>query len=58
MSLWYGTRVLAPSVWSHATAGSARPIAWLRVGALATLVLALRLPAAARATRGCSSLIA
>ncbi|HVF33783.1 MAG TPA: MFS transporter [Candidatus Saccharimonadia bacterium] len=40
MSLWYGTRVVAPGVWSHYTERSARPIAWLRAGtvlALATL---------------------
>lgn len=39
MSLWYGTRVVAPGIWSHATAGSARPIAWLRGGTLATLLM-------------------
>ncbi len=37
MSLWYATRVLAPSVWGSATARAARPILWLRAGALATL---------------------
>jgi PPP family 3-phenylpropionic acid transporter len=37
MSLWYATRVLAPSLWGSATARSARPIRWLRGGALATL---------------------
>lgn len=39
MSLWYGTRVFAPSIWSHYTARSARPIAWLRAGTLLALVL-------------------
>ncbi len=37
MSLWYATRVLAPSLWGAATARAARPILWLRAGALATL---------------------
>lgn len=37
MSLWYATRVLAPSAWGSATARAARPIRWLRGGALATL---------------------
>ncbi len=37
MSLWYGSRVLAPSLWGSATARAARPILWLRAGALATL---------------------
>jgi PPP family 3-phenylpropionic acid transporter len=37
MSLWYATRVLAPSLWGSATARAARPILWLRAGALATL---------------------
>ncbi len=37
MSLWYATRVLAPSVWGSATARAARPIHWLRGGAAATL---------------------
>ncbi len=37
MSLWYATRVFAPSLWGAATARAARPIRWLRAGALATL---------------------
>ena len=37
MSLWYATRVLAPSLWGAATARAQRPILWLRAGALATL---------------------
>ncbi len=37
MSLWYATRVFAPSLWGSATARAARPIRWLRGGALATL---------------------
>lgn len=38
MSLWYATRVLAPSLWGAATARAVRPILWLRGGALATLL--------------------
>jgi PPP family 3-phenylpropionic acid transporter len=38
MSLWYGMRVVAPGVWSHYTLASTRPIAWLRLGAAATLL--------------------
>ena len=38
MSLWYGTRVFAPGVWSALTQRSPRPILWLRMGAIATLV--------------------
>lgn len=37
MSLWYATRVLAPSLWGSASARSPHPIRWLRAGALATL---------------------
>lgn len=37
MSLWYATRVLAPSLWGAATARATRPIVWLRTGAVATL---------------------
>jgi len=39
MSLWYGTRVVAPALWSMLTAQSARPIVWLRIGTLASFVL-------------------
>ncbi|HET9482707.1 MAG TPA: MFS transporter [Xanthomonadales bacterium] len=38
MSLWYGTRIVSPTVWGQLTLHSARPILWLRIGALATLV--------------------
>ena len=38
MSLWYGTRVVAPSLWGAASARSRRPILWLRGGAIATLL--------------------
>jgi PPP family 3-phenylpropionic acid transporter len=38
MSLWYATRVLAPSLWGSATARATRPMRWLRGGALATLL--------------------
>lgn len=38
MSLWYATRVVAPTAWDHATQRAANPIAWLRGGAIATLV--------------------
>ncbi len=38
MSLWYATRVLAPSIWGAATARSSRPIVWLRAGAVASLL--------------------
>jgi PPP family 3-phenylpropionic acid transporter len=38
MSLWYGTRIVSPSVWGQLTLHSARPVRWLRIGALATLV--------------------
>lgn len=38
MSLWYGTRIVAPSAWGWLTQNSARPIRWLRGGALLTLL--------------------
>lgn len=37
MSLWYATRVIAPSIWTSAAAASSRPIRWLRAGCLLTL---------------------
>ncbi len=37
MSLWYGTRIISPSVWGHLTQRSARPVRWLRIGAALTL---------------------
>jgi PPP family 3-phenylpropionic acid transporter len=33
MSLWYGTRIVSPSVWGHVTAQSVHPVRWLRIGA-------------------------
>lgn len=38
MALWYATRVVAPPLWSSRTTASARPIRWLRAGALLTLL--------------------
>lgn len=41
MSLWYGTRIVAPSSWSWLAARSAAPVHWLRIGcaiALASFV--------------------
>ena len=37
MSLWYATRILAPSTWTTLAARSPRPIRWLRVGCWLTL---------------------
>lgn len=37
MSLWYATRVLAPSTWTMLAARSPRPIRWLHVGCWLTL---------------------
>ena len=37
MSLWYGTRVAAPSLWGWAVARSPRPIRWLHLGCVLTL---------------------
>ena len=37
MSLWYGTRIVSPMVWGHLALHSARPVRWLRIGALAAL---------------------
>ena len=38
MSLWYATRVVAPSTWSTLSARSTKPIRWLRIGCLLTLM--------------------
>ncbi len=38
MSLWYATRVVAPSIWTSAAARSANPIRWLRAGCILTLL--------------------
>lgn len=37
MSLWYATRVLAPSTWTTLAARSSQPIRWLHIGCLLTL---------------------
>lgn len=37
MSLWYGTRMVAPSSWSWLAARSPRPVHWLRIGCAITL---------------------
>ena len=36
MSLWYATRIFAPSTWSTLASRSAHPIRWLRIGCLST----------------------
>ena len=44
MSLWYGTRIVAPSSWSWLAARSTHPARWLRIGcalALASFLLFL-----------------
>jgi PPP family 3-phenylpropionic acid transporter len=38
MALWYATRVVAPALWSAATARVAHPIRWLHAGAVLTLL--------------------
>ena len=38
MSLWYATRILAPSTWTTLAARSARPIRWLHAGCWLTLL--------------------
>lgn len=38
MSLWYATRVVAPSIWTSAAARSSNPIRWLRAGCILTLL--------------------
>lgn len=37
MSLWYATRVLAPSAWTTLAARSSRPIRWLHLGCALTV---------------------
>ncbi|MCB1577256.1 MAG: MFS transporter [Xanthomonadales bacterium] len=37
MSLWYATRIIAPSAWSTLAGRSAHPVRWLRAGSLLTL---------------------
>ncbi len=38
MSLWYATRVFAPGAWTALAARSPRPIRWLRLGCVLTVV--------------------
>jgi PPP family 3-phenylpropionic acid transporter len=38
MSLWYGTRMVSPSLWGHLTLHARHPIRWLRIGVGATLL--------------------
>lgn len=38
MSLWYGTRVFAPSLWAYGLARYSTPAHWLRMGCLLTLL--------------------
>lgn len=38
MSLWYATRIIAPSTWTTLAAHSSHPIRWLHLGCLLTLV--------------------
>ncbi len=37
MSLWYATRIVAPTTWSTLASRSAHPVRWLRTGCLLTL---------------------
>jgi PPP family 3-phenylpropionic acid transporter len=37
MSLWYATRIVAPSTWSWLAGRSTKPVRWLRSGCFATL---------------------
>lgn len=37
MSLWYATRIVAPSGWGWLAGRSARPVRWLRIGCALTL---------------------
>ena len=37
MSLWYATRIIAPTTWTTIAARSPRPIRWLRIGCALTL---------------------
>jgi PPP family 3-phenylpropionic acid transporter len=41
MALWYGTRIVSPSLWGYLTLHSPQPIRWLRIGAVATLSCAV-----------------
>ncbi|GGK05006.1 MFS transporter [Luteimonas terricola] len=37
MSLWYATRVVAPTTWATLASASPRPIRWLRIGSVLTV---------------------
>src|SRR6478735_12007690 len=37
MSLWYATRIVAPSSWNWLAGRSSRPIRWLHLGCLASV---------------------
>jgi PPP family 3-phenylpropionic acid transporter len=38
MSLWYATRIVAPSSWNWLAARSPRPVRWLQIGCIASLI--------------------
>ncbi len=38
MGIWYATRIVAPTTWTSIAAASSRPIRWLRVGTVLTLI--------------------
>ena len=38
MSLWYATRIVAPSMWTTLAARSPRPIRWLHIGCVLTVL--------------------
>lgn len=38
MGIWYATRIVAPTTWTSIAAASTRPIRWLRVGSVLTLL--------------------
>ena len=38
MSLWYATRVVAPTTWATLAASSPRPVRWLRIGSVLTVL--------------------
>ena len=38
MSLWYATRIVAPTTWGWLAGRSAQPVRWLRIGCLLTLL--------------------
>ncbi|MGY8562629.1 MFS transporter [Paracidovorax citrulli] len=38
MGIWYATRIVAPTTWTSIAAASPRPIRWLRIGCVLTLL--------------------